>query len=66
MGNESALAIQPIARAPSLNAHSDENLIKAIAAGDQGAMRTLTHGTVFAFFALSHVLSPNPVALRTW
>jgi RNA polymerase sigma-70 factor, ECF subfamily len=24
-----------------LNAHSDENLIKAIAAGDQGAMRTL-------------------------
>jgi RNA polymerase sigma-70 factor, ECF subfamily len=41
MGNASALAVQPIAKALSLNAHSDENLIKAIAAGDEGAMRTL-------------------------
>jgi RNA polymerase sigma-70 factor, ECF subfamily len=41
MGNASAVAVQPIAKALSLNAHSDENLIKAIAAGDEGAMRTL-------------------------
>jgi RNA polymerase sigma-70 factor, ECF subfamily len=41
MGNASAFVVQPIAKALSLNAHSDENLIKAIAAGDEGAMRTL-------------------------
>ena len=41
MGNAIALVVQPIAKALSLNAHSDENLIKAIAAGDEGAMRTL-------------------------
>jgi RNA polymerase sigma-70 factor, ECF subfamily len=41
MGNGSALVVQPIAKALSLNAHSDESLIRAIAAGDQGAMRTL-------------------------
>lgn len=41
MGNASAVAVQPIAKALSLNAHSDENLIMAIAAGDEGAMRTL-------------------------
>jgi RNA polymerase sigma-70 factor (ECF subfamily) len=41
MRNGSALAVQTIAKALSLNAHSDENLIKAIAAGDEGAMRTL-------------------------
>jgi hypothetical protein len=37
MGNAIALVVQPIAKALSLNAHSDENLIKAIAAGDEGA-----------------------------
>ena len=41
MGNAIALVVQPIAKALSVNAHSDENLIKAIAAGDEGAMRTL-------------------------
>jgi RNA polymerase sigma-70 factor (ECF subfamily) len=41
MRNGSALAVQPIAKALSPNEHSDENLIKAIAAGDQRAMRTL-------------------------
>ena len=41
MGNAIALVVQPIAKALSLNAHSDENLIKAIGAGDEGAMRTL-------------------------
>jgi RNA polymerase sigma-70 factor, ECF subfamily len=41
MGNAIALVVQPIAKALSLNADSDENLIKAIAAGDEGAMRTL-------------------------
>jgi RNA polymerase sigma-70 factor (ECF subfamily) len=40
-GNASAFVVQPIAKALSLNADSDENLIKAIAAGDEGAMRTL-------------------------
>jgi RNA polymerase sigma-70 factor, ECF subfamily len=41
MGNKSALVVQRIAKALPLNVHSDERLIKAIAAGDQGAMRTL-------------------------
>jgi RNA polymerase sigma-70 factor, ECF subfamily len=41
MGNGSALVVQPIVKALSLNAHSDENLIKAIAAGDREAMRML-------------------------
>jgi hypothetical protein len=56
MGNASALAVQPIAKALSLNAHSDENLIKAIAAGDEGAMRTLYARHMSASFALSHAL----------
>jgi RNA polymerase sigma-70 factor (ECF subfamily) len=41
MGNGSAVVVQPIAKALSLKAPSDETLIKAIAAGDQGAMRIL-------------------------
>jgi hypothetical protein len=36
MGNGSALVVQPIAKALSLKAHSDETLIKAISAGDEG------------------------------
>jgi RNA polymerase sigma-70 factor, ECF subfamily len=41
MRNENALAGQPIPKFHSPNAQSDEALMKAIAAGDQGAMRTL-------------------------
>lgn len=41
MRNENALAGQPIPRCHSPNAQSDEALIKAIAAGDESAMRTL-------------------------
>jgi RNA polymerase sigma-70 factor (ECF subfamily) len=41
MRNENALAGQPIPKCHSPNAQSDEALMKAIAAGDQSAMRTL-------------------------
>ena len=41
MRNEDALAGQPIPKFHSPNAQSDEALIKAIAAGDPSAMRTL-------------------------
>jgi hypothetical protein len=41
MRNENALAGQPIPRFLSPNAQSDEALMKAIATGDQSAMRTL-------------------------
>src|SRR5450755_527446 len=41
MRNENALAGQPIPKFHSPNAQSDEALMKAIAAGDQSAMRTL-------------------------
>jgi RNA polymerase sigma-70 factor, ECF subfamily len=41
MRNKSALAGQSIPKLHSSNAQSDEALIKAIAAGDQSAMRTL-------------------------
>jgi RNA polymerase sigma-70 factor (ECF subfamily) len=53
MRNESALG-QPIAKFRSLNGQSDEALIKAIAAGDQSAMRILygRHSVrVFRFIA---------------
>jgi RNA polymerase sigma-70 factor (ECF subfamily) len=54
MRNESALAGQPMAKFRSLNGQSDEALIKAIAAGDQSAMRILygRHNVrVFRFIA---------------
>jgi RNA polymerase sigma-70 factor (ECF subfamily) len=41
MGKGNSLAAQPSSKFRSLNAQSDEALIKAIAAGDQTAMRTL-------------------------
>jgi RNA polymerase sigma-70 factor (ECF subfamily) len=41
MRNENALAGKPIPKFHSPNAQSDEALMKAIAAGDQSAMRTL-------------------------
>jgi hypothetical protein len=41
MRNENALAGQSIPKFHSPNVQSDEALLKAIAAGDQSAMRTL-------------------------
>jgi RNA polymerase sigma-70 factor (ECF subfamily) len=58
MGNVSALVVQPIARALSLKAHSDETLIKAIAAGDEGAMRALyARHSVRVFRFISRLVS---------
>jgi RNA polymerase sigma-70 factor (ECF subfamily) len=54
MRNENALAGQPIPKFHSPNAQSDEALMKAIAAGDQSAMRTLYlrhNASVFRFIA---------------
>jgi len=54
MGNENALAGRPIPKFHSPNAQSDEALMKAIAAGDQSAMRTLYlrhNAGVFRFIA---------------
>jgi RNA polymerase sigma-70 factor, ECF subfamily len=54
MRNENALAGQPIPKFDSPNAQSDEALMKAIAAGDQSAMRTLYlrhNASVFRFIA---------------
>jgi RNA polymerase sigma-70 factor, ECF subfamily len=54
MRNENALAGRPIPKFHSPNAQSDEALIKAIAARDQSAMRTLylrNNASVFRFIA---------------
>jgi len=70
MRNENALAGQPIRKFHSPNAQSDEALMKAIAARDQSAMRTLYlrhNASVFRFIArmLTTRVAPKTLLARS-